>query len=113
MHPPNQEDAQSNCRSQQVQEGHSALNLEASQREGINETRQYKGSGDHETVQMLSILVVFGISRQASTRASAQRESRDHREILNDLSPGGNVWLAYRRLELRGLGDVAASSHRE
>jgi hypothetical protein len=89
------------------------VNLEASQREGMNETRQYKGSGDHETVKMLSILVVFGISRQALTRASAQRGSRDYREILNDCRPGGNVWLAHRRLELRGLGDEAASSHRE
>ena len=60
----------------------------------MNETRQYKGSGDHETVQMLSILVVFGISRQASTRASAQRESRDHGEILNDCRPvGTSGWL--------------------
>jgi len=56
---------------------------------------QYKGSGGHETVEMWSILVVFGISRQASRSSSARGQGQGSRRNSKQVDPplGASGWL--------------------
>ena len=64
MLPPNEDGAQSSGLEQPVPGrlrptgGLLSAKVEASERESMNETRQYKERGDHETEKMSSILAV-------------------------------------------------------